>query len=99
MTIELDPNRQKALEDAARRQGRKPQELLCEAVDRFLADSEQPGHKMSAGDPAYEPSKSELGERLRTLRRKYIEGGGRLCSVDEINVEVAEGRGEHEDVP
>ncbi len=99
MTIELDPDRQKALEEAARRDGKEPRELLCQAVDQFLANGEQPSHKTSGGDPAYEPSKTELGQHLRALRRKYVEGGGRLYSVDEINAEVAEGRGEHEDIP
>ena len=94
MTIELDPDRQKALEEAARREGKEPQELLCQAVDQFLANGEQPADETSGPDPAYEPSKTELGRTLRALSRKYVEGGGQLYTVDEINAEVREGRGE-----
>ena len=94
MTIELDPDRQKALEEAARREGKEPQELLCQAVDQFLGNGEQRADETSGTDPAYEPSKTELGRTLRALSRKYVEGGGQLYSVDEINAEVREGRGE-----
>ena len=45
-------------------------------------------------DPACEPSQTALGRKLRALSKKYIEGGGKLLTVEEINVEVAENRGE-----
>jgi len=40
----------------------------------------------------FEP-RSELGRTLLALRRKYVEGGGKLLTLDEIEDEVRERRG------
>ncbi len=40
----------------------------------------------------YRP-RTELGRRLLELRRKYIAGGGRLLSEDEIEIEIRSRRG------
>ncbi|HVR73520.1 MAG TPA: hypothetical protein VMT52_04285 [Planctomycetota bacterium] len=95
MSIELDPAREKALKDAARKEGRDPSEVLSELIDDFLTAKNGPeSGDSNDSDPAYEPSHTELGRTLRALSRKYVETGGKLYSVDEINREVAEGRGE-----
>ncbi len=46
----------------------------------------------------FEP-RSELGCKLTALRRKYVEGGGKLLTVDEIMAEVRAGRGGAEETP
>ena len=95
MSIELDPTREKALKDAARKEGRDPSEVLSELVDDFLTTKNGPESSDSnASDPAYEPSRTELGRTLRALSRKYVESGEKLYSTEEINREVAKGRGE-----
>ena len=43
----------------------------------------------------YKP-RTELGMRLLKLRRRYIEAGGRLLNRDELDREIAEGRGDLE---
>lgn len=35
-------------------------------------------------DPAYEPARTERGRRLRELRRRVVESGEELLSLDEI---------------
>jgi len=40
----------------------------------------------------FEP-KTDLGRKLIALRRAYVQGGGKLQSLDEINAEVRERRG------
>ncbi len=40
----------------------------------------------------FEP-RSALGHKLRALRRKYVEAGGKLLTADEIAAEVRERRG------
>ena len=47
-------------------------------------------------DPAFKPSRTALGTRLRELRRHYLVGGGRLLSPREIDQEIADRRGERE---
>ena len=96
MSIELDPRREKALKEAARKEGKDPSHLLSDLIDQFLAERNGPRSRdVDASDPACEPSRTELGRTLRALSRKYVESGGHLSTVDEINREVAEGRGEH----
>lgn len=38
--------------------------------------------------------RSTLGKRLRAIRRRYVEAGGKLLTVEELDREVAERRGE-----
>ncbi len=44
-------------------------------------------------DPAYEPSRTPLGAKLRRWRARFIESGGRLLTSEEIAQEVARRRG------
>jgi len=96
MNVELDPRDQQDLEALARANGKEVGEMLRELLHQALAGrktvAEESGK--SASDPAYEASRTELGRRLRALSRKYVENGGKLYSVEEINAEVREGRGE-----
>lgn len=67
--------------------------LLPESMAPLKA-METPAATASA-DPVverFEP-RSELGHRLRALRRKYVEAGGKLLTADEIAAEVRERRG------
>jgi hypothetical protein len=66
--------------------------LLPESMAPLKA-TETPAETPSA-EPVverFEP-RSELGRTLLALRRKYVEGGGKLVTVDEIMAEVREGR-------
>jgi hypothetical protein len=59
-----------------------------------LKVTETPAATVTA-DPVverFEP-RSELGHKLLALRRKYVEGGGKLLTLDEIEAEVRELRG------
>jgi len=98
MNVQLDPKDQKALEALASQSGKDPGELLRELVREAIAERKVMGGVKAASretmDPAYEPSRTDLGRKLRALSRKYVEGGGKLLTVDEINREVAESRGE-----
>jgi hypothetical protein len=40
------------------------------------------------------PRESELGKTLRDIRQRYIAAGGKLLSIEELDREVAERRGE-----
>ena len=94
MTIELNPSQKKRLEELARQSGKSPETLALELLDEALLAMKVPENGGGKSDPAYEPSRTELGRTLRSFRRKYVESGGRLYSLEEINREVAEGRGE-----
>ncbi len=63
-----------------------------------VAGSLNGGQADSAGDEECQPC-TPLGARLKELRQQYIAEGGRLYSIDEINREVAEGRGETREDP
>jgi hypothetical protein len=39
-------------------------------------------------DPAFKNSRTPLGQTLRALRAKYIRGGGRLFTAEEIEEEL-----------
>jgi len=43
---------------------------------------------------AISPATTELGRRLRAIRQRYIDNGGKLLSMDEIDRELADRRGE-----
>jgi hypothetical protein len=47
-------------------------------------------------DPAFRPSRTELGRKLREIRRRYLLRGGRLMTADEIDEEIAFRRGERD---
>ncbi len=97
MIVTLEPQEQKRLAKLAAERGESPQALARTALREGLNALEKNGAGHSGTreeDPAFEPSKTELGRKLRTLSRKYVEGGGKLYSLDEINTEIAEGRGE-----
>jgi hypothetical protein len=67
--------------------------LLPESMVPMKAD-ETPAAAVSADlvVERFEP-RSELGRKLRALRRKYVEAGGKLLTADEIEAEVRERRG------
>lgn len=66
-------------------------------VVTLLPESMAPVNAKStaAVDPVVEQFKprSELGRQLLALRRKYVENGGKLLTLDEIEAEVRELRG------
>jgi len=54
------------------------------------------------GDPSCTQAISPLGRRLREIRRRFIEEGGKLLTSEELDSEIAERRGgtyrlEHEE--
>ena len=94
MEIDLGPHQEEKLRNLADREGKPAEVLAGELLEEALAAKEQAGELEGCPDPAYEASRTDLGRILRALRRRHIEQGGRLSSVEEINREVAEGRGE-----
>jgi hypothetical protein len=56
---------------------------FCQAIERLV----------SRTDPAFRPSRTELGRTLREIRRRYLLRGGRLMTADEIDEELAARRG------
>jgi|RhiMethySRZTD1v2_1073278.scaffolds.fasta_scaffold71328_5 hypothetical protein len=97
MNVMLDRTSEKELLELAREIGKAPAEVLRELVHEAAVSRKTNGNVKAASaltDPAYEPSRTELGRKLRDLSRKHVEGGGKLLTVDEINREVAENRGE-----
>jgi hypothetical protein len=94
MEIALDPRVEEELKERARQAGKPVEVFAGELLADALGASGNGSDRGVVTDPAYEPSRTELGRTLRALRRKYIEGGGKLYSTEEINREVAEGRGE-----
>ncbi len=94
MDIELSPNQEKELRELATKTGKPVEQVAGELLERALFSKKTPENGAGASDPAYEPSRTELGRTLRSLSRRYVESGGKLYSIDEINREVAEGRGE-----
>jgi hypothetical protein len=54
-----------------------------------------PASETTAGDPVVESfhPRTELGRRLVELRRAYVEAGGKLLTLEEIEAEVRERRG------
>src|SRR5437868_145418 len=79
--------------------GRSPEELLRAWRSERQRRSESVGRqakstrasKTAAAPPRRE---SELGKTLRRIRESYIAKGGKLLSMEEIDREVAERRGE-----
>jgi len=97
MKVTLDRTSEKELLELARENGKQPTEVLRELVHEAAASRKANGNVKAASahtDPAYEPSRTELGRKLRQLSRKFVERGGKLLTVDEINRKVAENRGE-----
>ena len=98
MNFDFDPNTEKELNALAEAMGKDPSVLLRELIHRAAAARKAKRRGKAASpreaDPACEPSQTALGRKLRALSKKYIEGGGKLLTVEEINVEVAENRGE-----
>lgn len=98
METELDklhPDDRKLVIERARESGCSVAEVVADLVHRALEFEDANGaHPTGEGDPAFESSKTELGRTLRALSRRYVETGGRLYSLDEINAEVAESRGQ-----
>jgi len=66
-------------------------DALDEAVTLLREREENggPGEKSSGKVPA-----SDLGRKLRAIRERYINGGGTLFTIDEIDREVIQRRGE-----
>lgn len=97
MNVTLQPHEEKLIARLATERGESPRKLAKRALRaglRFLEKNRAKSKSSKAEDPAYAPSKTPIGRKLRALRRKYVEGGGKLYSLAEINAEVAEGRGE-----
>ena len=96
MDVTLDGNSEKELLELARINGKEPAQVLRELVHEAAVSRKANGKANAASaqvDPAYGPSRTELGRKLRKLSRKHVEGGGKLLTVDEINRHVAENRG------
>ena len=91
----LLPADRKAVLEIARESGRPVTEVVAELIHAALAAQLQSGlaSPTEQSDPAYEPAKTELGQKLRALTRKHLEEDGKLFSIEEINAELAEGRG------
>ena len=74
MKLELSPQKKKALEDAAKAEGKDPRDLLSEIVDRYLKERKRsPTSRKGwlrkvegsfAGDPAFDEV-VRLGEEFR----------------------------------
>lgn len=97
MNVHLDAKTKAELAALAEAEGKSPEVKLSELVHEAASARKANGAAKPTSeetDPAYEPSKTELGRKLRALRRKYVESGQKLLTVDEINAEVAQNRGE-----
>ena len=51
---------------------------------------------VTVADPANAASRTELGKKLRAIRRRIVDSGERLLSPEEVDCEVAIRRGEHD---
>lgn len=97
MTLHLDARTKAELEALAEAEGKSPEVKLSELVHAAASARKVNGAQKPTSeeaDPAYEPSRTELGRKLRALRKKYVESGEKLLTLEEINAEVAESRGE-----
>jgi hypothetical protein len=98
MNPDFDPSTEKELLELAEAMGKDPgillRELIHEAASARKAKKRGKLAESKAADPSYQPSRTALGRKLRELSRRYIEAGGKLLTIEEINLEVVENRGE-----
>ncbi|NJK28299.1 MAG: hypothetical protein HC925_07200 [Coleofasciculaceae cyanobacterium SM2_3_26] len=67
-----------------------------QAVLRFmdLLDT----HAIRATDPAFQPARTPLGQKLRDIRAQIIASGAPLLTAEEVEREVAERRGGYQGI-